>query len=43
VELGRQLVLDVLGDELFREKELESAVRGERHFLRVGEREKGCN
>jgi len=31
VELGRQLVFDVLGDELFRENEVEGVVRGERH------------
>jgi hypothetical protein len=37
VELGRQLVLDVLGDELFGEEELESTVRGERHGYAGGE------
>lgn len=32
MELGRQLVLEVLWDELFGEKEVEVAILGERHI-----------
>jgi hypothetical protein len=44
VELGRYLVLDVLGDELLRKEKVEIAVWSERHGYTGEERGvEGCN